>query len=842
MTSYVRQMRLYMCNDGKSCEKSSLHYYLKNNGGSTNFPTCYQFDSDINSLEQKSRNVGFSIELNANSIQQLLCPLVGKERTKLEEILYNLSIVMGSHMRKDIHYAKLDLQSQFLPKITQCRDEINDPLQTIPPTEKEKALRYLRYIESVVNQTIKRIEEIGELDDAIGARKIESGDWEFWTSCKGKKDNERCGECAFCYQEKCLKYYWQYSGESPGCLDKRPEEVKVCNPQNYDYFGFGGTSQAKSCGETRWGLWAIGGAPGCTEKEHQDVPTYRCQREELKIDEDWKHFPVGAYLTVNLMFDNRIIPALEGILDKIEKGFELTLEQETDKVKKAAEEIKNDLTQVIKNLETVKEPFGELVWVQEDKNETKREEAEKAIKEIIEEVKKIRDGEEGEVEGGAKISIIDKLKNITVKLMGVIEIIKGIGTIDDILDEVEKLKKNIEGAISGIKKTQESKLEKELPDYKKIKDKAEIDILDACVSHPAFGIDSRSSEKGGRVCPDLTILYNDLSGSFASVLANFNKIRDIERELKKPEDKEQVTIVKEKAEEIWQKSLNLYGLISAFKFMADRCTCGRSNCLWSLCLNNLHWVNLDAFLNPYCLLTWFSRFFIQGFIKDLAITNAGEWEGPPTPIISPPPPSPPPTSTPGTPPAPPPTPGRWVPYLTYDFGEGGLSQGKIVFKIRGLSDVESEKGALLFLTGDKYDNLSRSSISKSAIQLRKHKKVGIDRVKFIVDTSKASSDCYLSTKNEAECKVTNVPSWDTNKEYEVTLNWGDNNYNVVLKDPNDVEYRRNITGLQGDFQPRTFGLGWIPSTDPKYTKPAGVEFLLVSYPPGKEISTQPPSY
>ncbi len=130
---------------------------------------------------------------------------------------------------------------------------------------------------------------------------------------------------------------------------------------------------------------------------------------------------------------------------------------------------------------------------------------------------------------------------------------------------------------------------------------------------------SASKYIGGRVCSDLKVPFNQLSGAFASVIFNLNKIRDIKRD-----GHPEVEPVETKAFQLWERALYVQAWAIFLRYMTDNCLCGRSYCRLTFGVSGISFPGcFDPLLNPYCWLAWWpARNWLQDEADKLENINS----------------------------------------------------------------------------------------------------------------------------------------------------------------------------------------------------------------------------
>ena len=274
--------------------------------------------------------------------------------------------------------------------------------------------------------------------------------------------------------------------------------------------------------------------------------------------------------------------------------------------------------------------------------------------------------EEAKAELDALKTKIDKLEEIALEAMGVIDLLKSIKLIKEIIDAAKQFKKDFIELNESLAAASEFEFQEKLKTWEPYRTTVSFQVgslWDMIKCLPATGIygkyTAESSEEipcptkvisesistvtstdpatgettttettdkqyasssihvGGRVCSDLQAPLNQLSGALFSILFNFNKIRDIEM-AGNPE----VAPVTNKANQLWQRSLFLESWAIFLKEMTDKCSCGRSYCRLTFGISGISVTSLDPLLNTYCWLGWtFGRKFINDEADKLENAN-----------------------------------------------------------------------------------------------------------------------------------------------------------------------------------------------------------------------------
>jgi len=293
-------------------------------------------------------------------------------------------------------------------------------------------------------------------------------------------------------------------------------------------------------------------------------------------------------------------------------GVDIDLEASDEQNERVCQKIKQALDNVKTKIEAIKPKLIEFGVPEADIEEAKAE---------IDEVK----------------PKIDELEETTLQAMEVINLLKAIKLTKEINDAVEQFRKDLQALrddVAAYNEFQSREKLKELPEYAATVSFQVGDFWDMIKCLPAKGIygkyTAESSEEipcptvasstkyvGGRVCPDLQVPFNQLSGAFASIALNLNKIRDIER-AGNPE----VAPVTSKAFQIWERALYLEAWALFLKYMTDKCVCGRSYCRLTFGISGISFTCIDPLLNVYCWLAWtFGRKFVRDEANKLENVN-----------------------------------------------------------------------------------------------------------------------------------------------------------------------------------------------------------------------------
>ena len=194
--------------------------------------------------------------------------------------------------------------------------------------------------------------------------------------------------------------------------------------------------------------------------------------------------------------------------------------------------------------------------------------------------------------------MIDQLETAALEAMKVMNFLKALKTVQELIvlagkwsSTLEEIKKDLAGEIEGIPKLQ-------LPDISatagckiqstgtstsfNIKDW----LKDKCLSLPAKGVyDSainegkKREEQGGRVCPDLTTLQNQIRNDFGIIRAMEQKIYDIKSGASKEFDfnpQEDVEPLLNLAQQIFDKAALSWAWSDALTITSNKCICGSS--------------------------------------------------------------------------------------------------------------------------------------------------------------------------------------------------------------------------------------------------------------------------
>lgn len=443
-----------------------------------------------------------------------------------------------------------------------------------------------------------------ELSDKIAI--LESGQIQHVESCEGRGDGESCGDFRWCLGERCMEYYWQKTGTKKGwcCSGNRTQ----CAPEQY-----GNEREGGSKGEYG-GIWRYVncGVPFCIFTR---VGYFQCERREIVQEEE--PWPPEEVCRLRDRFHllqelDNIIALLENI-SKMVNRVDIDLEASNEQIESDCQRIKQAFDYVKTKIDGIKPELIEFGVPEADIKEAKAE---------IDEMK----------------PKIDELEETALRAMGIINLLKAIKLIKEIIDAVEQFiedLKKLRDDVAAYNELQAREKLKELPEYEATVSFQVGDFWDMIKCLPAKGIygkyTAESSEEipcptvasstkyvGGRVCPDLQVPFNQLSGAFASIVFNLNKIRDIER-AGNPE----VAPVTSKALQIWEKALYLEAWALFLRYMTDKCVCGRSYCRLTFGISGISLTCLDPLLNVYCWLAWtFGRKLIDSTADELEKVNS----------------------------------------------------------------------------------------------------------------------------------------------------------------------------------------------------------------------------
>lgn len=527
----------------------------------------------------------------------------------------------------------------MLGVICQTKGSLSTVLSSLGEIENEISQasdsNYLDDIQDGIDEIKPTFEE---LSNKIS--QLESGEIQNVESCEGRADEESCGDFRWCLGGKCMEYYWQKTGTKSGwcCRGDRTQ----CLPIQYGNERQGG-SKGEYGGVRRY---VNCGIPFCLIAK---VGKYKCERKEIIQEEE----PWPAEEACRLRDHFELLRKLEGIMDALEEirkkvgKMDVDLETTNAQIESDSESIREDLENIKNKIDEIRPELIEFV-----EDEIKPE-----IAKLIEEAK---------AELDALKPKIDELETKALEVMKVINLLKAIQLIQEIINLVKQLIENFESLKDNIKDLKEFEAHEELkklPEYEATVGFQVGSLWDMIKCLPATGIygkytaessgeipcptkvvsvststvtstDPTTGETtsttvttkkygestkyvGGRVCSDLQVPFNQLSSAVASILFNFNKIRDIER-AGNPE----VAPVVSKASQLWERSLWLESWAIFLKYMTDKCSCGRSYCRLTFGISGISITSLDPLLNTYCWLGWtFGRKFINDEADKLENAN-----------------------------------------------------------------------------------------------------------------------------------------------------------------------------------------------------------------------------
>ncbi|MEK7104339.1 MAG: hypothetical protein AAB842_02995 [Patescibacteria group bacterium] len=161
-----------------------------------------------------------------------------------------------------------------------------------------------------------------------------------------------------------------------------------------------------------------------------------------------------------------------------------------------------------------------------------------------------------------------------------------------------------------------------------------------CVAKPAASSASgrlKTGADGGLVCPEVSVLYQQIQGQFAVIRNELHQI-DLARRVvdevtiplwKTEKQKGDITIftrypikyrsidpVYDRAQSIKQKAQYVWALTTAIDFANSQCVCGQSFCKLPFCISGLP-LTLQPLKDPYCSLVWLLRTPLDDLARSL---------------------------------------------------------------------------------------------------------------------------------------------------------------------------------------------------------------------------------